>query len=94
MKIKILNLEFEVIEKECVMHGSEAVGQIEHLEQVIEIKKGLSKERKQQILLHEIIHSCFEQLGYRKEHDDEHLIDIISTSLCLVLRDNPHIFRE
>lgn len=46
MKIKIVGLTFDVVEVECIEHGSAEIGRIDHLNQKIYIKKGLSKERK------------------------------------------------
>lgn len=87
-RIKILNLEFEIKEVECISHGGSQIGEINHLDQVIFIKKGLSEERKKIVLLHEILHSIFEQLGFMEEHDNEHLIDSLASSIYQILNDN------
>lgn len=91
MSIKVLNLTFDVIEVECIEHGSSEVGRIEHLTQKIYIQKGLSKEQKKVVLLHEILHSIFQQLGFDEEHNDEKLICSLSTTLIKLLEDNPKI---
>lgn len=93
MKIKILNLEFEVIEKECIEHGSTLIGQILHLEQKIYMLKSLSEERKKIVLIHEILHSVLDQLGFEAQHDDEHLIQSLATSLYQVFKNNHNLFR-
>ncbi|MCM1259665.1 MAG: hypothetical protein NC182_01815 [Prevotella sp.] len=91
-KIKILNLEFEIREVECISHGGSQIGEINHIDQVILLKKGLSEERKKIVLLHEILHSIFEQLGFAEEHDNEHLIDSLASSIYQILNDNKTIF--
>lgn len=88
MEIKILNLKFEIQEVTEISHGSENIGETDHIKQIIYIKKSLSPERKKIVLLHEILHSIFEQLGFDEQHDDELLINALSTALYRVLVDN------
>jgi len=88
MEIKILNLEFEIQEVTEISHGSENIGETDHIKQIIYIKKNLSSERKNVVILHEILHSIFEQLGFDEQHDDELLINALSTALYRVLVDN------
>ncbi len=88
MKIKIVGLTFDVVEVECIEHGSAEIGRIDHLNQKIYIKKGLSKERKKVVLLHEAIHCILEQFGFESEHDDEKLICTLSTVICQWIDDN------
>lgn len=91
MKIKILNLDFEVIEKECIEHGQNLIGQTLHFEQKIYILKSLSEERKKIVLLHEVLHSILEQLGFDAQHDDEHLIQSLATAVYQVFKENKEI---
>lgn len=92
MKIKIFDLEFEVVEKESITHCGGEIGLIDHLEQKIYILSSLSEERKKIVLLHETLHSIFQQLGFDKEHDDERLISSVATALYQVFQDNKAIF--
>lgn len=94
MKIKILNLDFEVIEKECIEHGQNLIGQTLHFEQKIYILKSLSDERKKIVLLHEILHSILEQLGFEEKHDDEHLIQSLATAVYQVFKVNQDLLGE
>lgn len=86
--LKILNYTFKVIEVNEISHGSTEIGQIDHLDQTIRIKKGLSPERKQVTIIHEVLHSIFEQLGYDELHDNEQLINSLSMALSRVINDN------
>lgn len=88
MKLKVLNLEYDVIEVPTIEHGSLEIGRVNHLEQKIFIKAGLSNERRKVTLIHEAIHSIFQQLGFNEEHDNEHLISSLATALYQVLNDN------
>lgn len=92
MKVKVLNLDFEIIEVPVIEHGSDLIGRIEHLNQKIFIQKDISEERKKIVLLHEILHSIFQQLGFVDQHDDEHLINSLSSAFYQVLKDNKTTF--
>ncbi len=90
-QIKVFGLNYEIEEVDEIDSVEEGViiaGQIQHLQQKILIRKDLSKERKKVTLLHEILHAIFQQLGFNEEHDNEHLINSLSTALIQVLNDN------
>lgn len=91
MKIQILNLTFDVEEVECIEHGTNDVGRIDHINQKIYLNKKLCEERKKVVLLHEIIHSIFQQMGFVDEHDNEQLIDCLALALTRLSKDNPKL---
>lgn len=90
-KINILGLNFHIKEVDCIEHGSLDIGRIDHINQIIYLKKGMSKERKKVVLIHEALHSIFQQLGFSEEHDDEHLIDCLAKSIDDLLRNNDNL---
>jgi len=87
-KIKVLNLEYEIIELSLVDNDIDLLGQINHREQIIRIRNDISEERKKVVLLHEVLHAIFQQTGFNEEHNDEHLIESLSIALYQVFKDN------
>lgn len=90
--MKILNLYYEIIETDVIDNDNDVLGRINYITQKIYIKKGLTKEHKKIVLLHEILHSILQQLGFDEEHDNEHLIDSLSTAIYQVFNDNKTTF--
>lgn len=87
-KVKILGIEYELKEVEQVNKNQRLFGEIDFVNQTIKIEKGLSDDRKKQVLLHEILHGICEQLGIEEINNNENLIQSISSSLYQVLKDN------
>lgn len=83
--MKILSLEYEIIEEKIIDNDNDVLGGINYVTQKIHIKKTLSKEHKKIVLLHETLHSILQQLGFDEENDNEHLIDSLSTAIYQVL---------
>ena len=91
MKVKILAKEYEVIEKEVIQFGVPLFGQIDHINDQITLCGSMSDANKKVTLLHEILHSTFEQLGFSEEHDNEQLIKSLSTALMQILESNDEL---
>lgn len=87
-KIKILGIEYELEEVEQVDKNQRLFGEINFVNQTIRIERGLSADRKKQVLLHEILHGICEQLGIEDINNNENLIQSLSSSLYQVLKDN------
>lgn len=85
-KVDILGIPYEIKEVETIDKGTLIIGQINYLEQIILLDKSLPKEKKEQTLLHEILHGILSALGYDDINDDEHLVQSISSALYQVLR--------
>lgn len=90
--VKVLNLTFQIAEKDVIEFGSTLVGQIDHIKQEISLLKHMKEERKKKVLIHEILHSVLEQLGFQEEHQDEQLINCLSTAIFQLMLDNPELF--
>ena len=88
MIIDVLGLDFEVIETPVIEHGSNEIGRVDHIKQKIYLLDSLTKEIKKVVLVHEILHSIFEQLGFNEEHDNEHLIDCLAKSIIQIFSKN------
>lgn len=88
MNIKILGETFIVKESEVIDYNCDLLGQVDHMKNEITIKKELSEDKKNVTLIHEILHVIFEQLGFNEDHDNEHLIKSLSSSIYQVFSDN------
>lgn len=92
-KIKILSQIFEVEEAAFKDDEEElCFGEIEFEKNRILINRDTSEERKEVTLLHEILHSVFQQLGFKEENDNEHLICSLSEALMMIVKENPKLF--
>lgn len=87
-KIKILNLTYEIKEVPIIDHDETTMGMVSHHDQVIYIKNNLTEERKEVVLIHEIIHSIFQQLEFTEENENEHLVQSLATAIYQVFKDN------
>ena len=88
MKINILGEMYEVVEVDEIDNDAHLAGQILHFKNIIQIKKNMHPEKKRVVLLHEVIHGIFEKLGMDKECNDEHLVQVLATSINQLLKDN------
>jgi len=88
MKLKVLAKTFEVIEVDQIEFGASLLGQIDHVADQIKIYRNMSVQNKKVTLIHEILHSTFEQMGFNEEHDNEQLIKSLSTALTQILENN------
>lgn len=91
MNVKILGSNFEIMEVSFISHGGMEIGMADYINQTIQIKAGMHPEKKKITLLHEILHSILEQLGFNKECEDEQLICTLSTTLIQLFNDNPAV---
>ena len=80
-KLTIQGLDFSVSEVELVSRDSAADGEIDCTEQTIRIYNGMSQQKKEQTLFHELIHGCLAQLQYTEEYEDEKLVQGLALSL-------------
>lgn len=89
MEIDILGITYKVIEVEQVDKTNYLVdGEIDYDKQTISIKKSLSKERKTEILWHEIIHGICEHLQIEDIQKNEHLVQCLGNAIYQVHKRN------
>lgn len=86
--INILGLTYQVNEVAVVNKGNPRQGEINFMEQVIRIDSSMLADRKNIVLLHEIIHGICEQLGLDEIGDNEHTVQSLASALHQVLHDN------
>ena len=90
--IKILSQKYMIVEVPVIEQGERYAGLIDHFNNTIYLCSTLNEDKKSVTLLHEILHAVFAQLGFSEEHDNEHLIDSLASSIYQVLRDNKNLF--
>ena len=92
MKIKIGCLTYVVKEiDEQLADARDIYGNINHNEQVISLRKNLSKERRKEVLLHEVMHGICNQWLDLKTEEEEKFVEAVSYGLACVFRDNPKL---
>lgn len=64
------------------------VGQIDYVNQKIQLLEDLGEDVVKVTLFHEILHGIFNQLGFSEEETNEHLIQSLATALYQVLKEN------
>ncbi len=90
-KVKIMATEYKIEEVEQIDKNKRILGEIDYLEQIIKVEKGLPIELKKEVIVHEILHGILEKLGFDDLNDDEQKVQSIASTLYLVLKDNPNL---
>ncbi|EAE1771180.1 hypothetical protein [Listeria monocytogenes] len=85
-QVKIGAVNYDVQEKTLVDNDADSWGVCVFYDNHIEILEGLSEERKEQILVHEIVHAIFYESGF--EEQDEDLVNRVGITLHQFLKDN------
>ncbi len=91
MMIDILGIPYEVKEVNPVSDYENLMGRIDYLMQEILIKENLPIERKQEVLLHEVLHGIAEATGYGEEFNEK-TVQTFARSLYSIFKANPTIF--
>ncbi len=93
-KIIVAGIEYEVEEVEMVIVNDNInyAGSCSEANSEIKLLKSLSKTKKEQTLVHEILHACFYEAGF-DEHDED-VINRVSNVLYQVLKDNDFSFMK
>ena len=85
-KVRIGGLEYDVKMIDELLNDHDCAGQIVFPVGVIKLDSRLSEDRKEQTLVHEILHGIFEEAGY--EEQDEDMVNRLGKVLYQVLKDN------
>ena len=85
--IKVWNLKYRIDVKE-VATDEDYVGKCYPHQQVIEIARGLSPQRKVQTLLHECIHAISEEANLKMS---EPKVDVLASGIMALFEDNPSL---
>lgn len=89
-EIKIMGIPFKIVEKPVVCKGENGLtrGVIDFSNDTIEIDEELSPERKEQVLIHEILHAIFDLIGDEELAKDEKTVQSLSAALHCVIKEN------
>lgn len=89
--VRILGLDYEIEEVECVSKEELRRGEINFLTNQIRIDKSMPEDLKKRVLIHEMMHAIFDLLGFEDLCTDENKVQSIATALHQVIRDNPKL---
>lgn len=89
-KVAIAGINYEIKEVDGLAEEHDLGGQILYQKGIIKIDSGMCQDKKEQILVHEILHSVFYESGYT-EHDED-LVNRLGITLYQVLKDNKLYF--
>lgn len=88
--VNILGVRYQIVRKP-LMRERNCWGEIDYLNQRIEIEEALTSDKLNIVLLHEILHGIFEELGFADENANEHLVQSLATAIYKVLVDNKDV---
>lgn len=88
MKIKVGGINYSINQVPYVENGGDRnfLGSCSSSKQLIELEEGMSKDRKEQILIHELVHAIFNECGFN-EHDED-TVNRLGIVLHQVIKDN------
>lgn len=91
-RVIVAGVEYSVEEVDNVIINGSAnyVGSCSYTDTKIEILNSLSKTKKEQTLVHEVLHACFNEAGFNEQEED--VINRVSNVLYQVLKDNKFMF--
>ncbi|MEC2070328.1 hypothetical protein [Alkalihalophilus marmarensis] len=91
MEIKVGGVIYTVKELPVVDIGGDRnySGACDYNQTTIELEEGLSDERKNDVLFHEITHAIFYEAGFAEQ--DEDMINRVGKVISQVFNDNPHL---
>lgn len=90
--VKIAGIIYKVEEVEDLAAIQGIIGRLLEDKAIISLEKSLSKERKEQVFVHEVLHGIFREAGYNSQ--DEDLINRVAIVLHQVLKDNDFFTRN
>jgi hypothetical protein len=87
---RVGTIDYTVTETPDLLRKHELFGQVTYDDGVIEIEPLLSQQRKQNVLIHELVHAMLFEAGY--DEQDEEQVRRLGNVLTQVLRDNDFTF--
>lgn len=84
-----MTYDIEQVEYVEINGNKNYMGKCDYLNTKIEIVKTLSDERKDDVLVHELVHAIFDEAGF--DNHDEDMVNRLGKVLCQVLKDNDKI---
>jgi hypothetical protein len=87
---RVGTIDYAVTETPDLLRKHELFGQVTYDDGIIEIEPTLSQQRKQNVLIHELVHAMLFEAGY--DEQDEEQVRRLGNVLTQVLRDNDFEF--
>ena len=84
--IKIGNMSYTVIESD--FDDSKQMGSSDTVTQIIKLKPSLSREKKEETLIHEIVHTILDLSEFDVESENEKLVTCIANGIYQVFKEN------
>ncbi|MGW7932722.1 hypothetical protein ACWEWU_13945 [Staphylococcus xylosus] len=75
MNIDICGVKYKIVQIEDVDNNPSCLGICIYKDSLIQLKQGLSFERKKQVLIHELLHAMMYEAGY-EEHDEKLVVNL------------------
>lgn len=91
-KVDVAGINYDVVEVEGLAEDYDLGGQILYERGIIKIDANMCKDKKEQIFVHEMPHSIFNEAGFREQ--DEDMIIRLGIVLYQVLKNNKLYFGE
>lgn len=89
MKIKVAGVHYEIKEVENLALNHGLYGQVIYQTQTIQIEKSLKADRKNETIIHELLHAILYEAGYEEQGDDmEELVTRAAKVLAQTLLEN------
>ncbi|AZB66823.1 TPA: hypothetical protein K8054_000263 [Staphylococcus pseudintermedius] len=86
MNINVCGVKYKIDQLEDVDNNPNCLGLCVYKDSLIQLKRGLSFERKKQTLIHELLHAMLYEAGY--EEHDETLVSNLSIVINQVIGEN------
>lgn len=92
--VKVAGIDYQVKEVDTVIIGNSTsyAGSCAYESSEIQILNCLSEGKKEQTLVHEILHACFHEAGF--DEQDEDVVNRVGIVLYQVLKDNDLTFKK
>lgn len=85
-KVNVAGINYEIAQVEGLANKYDLGGQIYYEKGIIEIDEDMCQDKKEQVLVHEILHSIFNEAGY--DEQNEEMILRLGIVLYQVLKNN------
>ncbi|GGP16247.1 ImmA/IrrE family metallo-endopeptidase [Oceanobacillus neutriphilus] len=91
-RVVVAGINYEIKEVDGLAEEHNLGGQILYEKGIIKIDSSMCKDKKEQVLVHEILHSIFNEAGYNEQ--DEDMVNRLGIVLYQVFKDNNLHFGE
>lgn len=88
--IKIAGIDYNIELVNEIDDDPRLMGACVYQKSVIKIKNGMSTDKKNQTLIHEMLHACLNEAGF--EEQDEDMVNRLGIVLYQVLKENNFSF--